>query len=80
MPSPPRSLSLGQASESSKGVTDRFGVEVRAVRSPAKDPSSAIELESRLTRIRCADPWTDDRARAWWAAHAPDVVAQQTTS
>jgi DNA-binding NtrC family response regulator len=47
---------------------------------PAKRPSSALELESRLARIRCADPWTDDRARAWWAAHAPDVVAEQTTS
>ena len=47
---------------------------------PAKRPSSALALEARLARIRCADPWTQDRAREWWNAHAPDVVAPATTS
>jgi serine/threonine-protein kinase len=46
---------------------------------PAKRPF-ALELESQLARIRCAEPWTEDWARAWWAAHAPDVVAPQTTA
>jgi len=46
-----------------------------------KDPierPSALELESQLARIRC-EPWTEARARAWWATHAPDIVALQTT-
>ena len=42
---------------------------------PAARPSSALELESHLARIRCEEPWTEDRARAWWATHAPEVVA-----
>jgi hypothetical protein len=42
---------------------------------PKKRPASALELELQLTCVRCEEPWTDDRARAWWAAHAPDVVA-----
>ena len=47
-------------------------------KNPARRPASALALEAQLARIRCADPWTPDRARAWWEAHAPDVVA--TTS
>ena len=43
---------------------------------PAKRPSSALELEARLARIRCPDVWTQDRAREWWNAHAPDVVVR----
>ncbi len=43
---------------------------------PAARPMSALDLESQLARIRCAEPWTEERARAWWMAHAPDVVAQ----
>src|SRR5262249_8480578 len=42
---------------------------------PAKRPASALELESRLARIRCQEPWTEERARAWWAAHAPEAIA-----
>jgi DNA-binding NtrC family response regulator len=42
---------------------------------PAKRPSSAIELEAQLAGVRCAEPWTEGRARAWWMMHAPDVVA-----
>jgi DNA-binding NtrC family response regulator len=47
---------------------------------PDRRPASALELDSQLARIRCPEPWTEERARAWWAAHAPDVVAAQTTS
>ena len=46
---------------------------------PAKRPASALALDARLARIRCAEPWTQDRARGWWDAHAPDVVAETTT-
>jgi len=43
---------------------------------PDARPLSALDLESRLARVRCAEPWTEERARAWWMMHAPDVVAQ----
>jgi serine/threonine protein kinase len=42
---------------------------------PAKRSSSALELDSLLARVPC-EPWTQDRARAWWETHAPDVVAR----
>jgi serine/threonine protein kinase len=41
---------------------------------PAKRPASALTLDARLARIRCAEPWTQDRARGWWDAHAHDDV------
>ena len=47
---------------------------------PAKRPPSALALEARLARIHCPDTWTQDRARAWWDVHAPDVVAPATMS
>ena len=42
---------------------------------PAARPGSALELESHLARIRCKEPWTEARARAWWTTHAPEVIA-----
>jgi serine/threonine-protein kinase len=42
---------------------------------PAKRSSSALELDSLLARVPC-ELWTQDRARAWWETHAPDVVAR----
>jgi eukaryotic-like serine/threonine-protein kinase len=42
---------------------------------PANRPASALELHARLAGIRIVDPWTDERARAWWMAHAPEIVA-----
>jgi DNA-binding NtrC family response regulator len=42
---------------------------------PEKRPPSALELESRLAGIRCREPWTEDRARAWWESHAPEAIA-----
>jgi serine/threonine-protein kinase len=38
---------------------------------PAARPQTARELSHRLEAIDCADAWTDDRARAWWAQHVP---------
>ena len=49
-------------------------------KNPVNRPSSAFELESRLAVIRCEASWTEDRARAWWETHAPEVVAPSTTS
>src|SRR5262249_41621014 len=42
---------------------------------PAKRAATALELEARLACIRCQEPWTEERARAWWAAHAPEAIA-----
>jgi DNA-binding NtrC family response regulator len=42
---------------------------------PARRSASALDLDSRLARVRCEQPWTEDRARAWWEAHAPEIVA-----
>jgi serine/threonine-protein kinase len=36
---------------------------------PARRPQSARELSARLAEVEGADSWTQDRARAWWAAH-----------
>jgi serine/threonine-protein kinase len=46
---------------------------------PAHRPASASELESHLAGLRLEESWTDDRARAWWDAHAPDAVAPIAT-
>ena len=45
---------------------------------PAKRPLSALHLESELMKVPCANPWTNDRARQWWEAHAPDAVDVRT--
>ena len=41
---------------------------------PAGRPSSALELESELTGVRCGETWTMKRAQEWWEAHSPDNV------
>jgi plasmid stabilization system protein ParE len=38
---------------------------------PAQRPQSARELSTRLGEIDGAGGWTQERARAWWAAHQP---------
>jgi serine/threonine protein kinase len=45
---------------------------------PAMRPASALELESELARVRCEDPWSEERARLWWEAHAPNLGAPRT--
>jgi tRNA A-37 threonylcarbamoyl transferase component Bud32 len=42
---------------------------------PAKRPSSALDLEARLSRTSCARGWTEEKSRAWWDVHAPELVA-----
>ena len=41
---------------------------------PARRPSSALELEARLARVRFEPPWTNERAREWWKVHVPEIV------
>ena len=41
---------------------------------PGKRPSSALELDSLLARVKCDAPWTNERAQEWWETHAPEVV------
>jgi serine/threonine-protein kinase len=43
---------------------------------PAKRPASAPVLDSALARVPCPRPWTEERARAWWQTHAPEIVAE----
>ena len=47
---------------------------------PAKRPSSALQLDQQLARVSFKQPWTEDRARAWWEAHAPTVVPGNSPS
>jgi serine/threonine-protein kinase len=42
---------------------------------PARRPASALDLEARLCRMPGAHDWNNDTARAWWDAHAPDLMA-----
>jgi len=41
---------------------------------PARRLASALVLESELGRVRIKEPWTQEEARAWWEAHAPEAV------
>jgi serine/threonine-protein kinase len=43
---------------------------------PAKRPSSALDLDVQLAQVRCDATWTNERAREWWEAHAPEVVGR----
>jgi serine/threonine-protein kinase len=38
---------------------------------PKKRPQSARDLRQRLREVPLDDPWTADRARAWWDEHDP---------
>jgi eukaryotic-like serine/threonine-protein kinase len=38
---------------------------------PAKRPQSARELSLRLSEMKGAKAWTQERAREWWTAHQP---------
>lgn len=44
-----------------------------------KDPGrrpSALELDAQLAGVPTKEPWTQERARAWWRTHAPEVLAE----
>ncbi len=45
---------------------------------PSDRPGSALELDADLARIRFTQPWTQLRAREWWAMHAPDRLGGGT--
>jgi len=40
-------------------------------------PQSAQELADMLAACEAASDWTEERARAWWVGHAPDVEARR---
>jgi serine/threonine protein kinase len=40
-------------------------------KNPNDRPQSAKELSRRLAEIAGSEPWTEERARAWWEAHEP---------
>jgi serine/threonine-protein kinase len=40
-------------------------------KAPADRPPSADVLRDMLGAVPLAEPWTDERARRWWAAHEP---------
>jgi serine/threonine-protein kinase len=46
---------------------------------PLKRPASALDLDARLAHVACEPVWTDEQARAWWDAHAPDLVADPSS-
>ena len=41
---------------------------------PDERPDSAAELGEALARVQFAQPWTPQRAQAWWMLHAPDQL------
>ena len=43
---------------------------------PSDRPQTADELRDRLDAIPFAERWNQDRAKAWWNTHAPDVLLQ----
>ena len=42
---------------------------------PNKRPESAAALRSRLHAIPVAEPWSLERAEAWWSVHAPGSIS-----
>lgn len=48
----------------------------------AKDPAnripSALDLDAALGQVRTDTDWTPARARAWWDAHAPELLLDAT--
>jgi serine/threonine-protein kinase len=40
-------------------------------KNPAERPQSARDLSRQLAAISRLLPWTDERAREWWATHQP---------
>jgi serine/threonine-protein kinase len=52
-------------------------------KSPADRPADTAELSRRLAQIPACDPWTKDRAEAWWdtnlPAAAPRTVLREET-
>jgi serine/threonine-protein kinase len=43
-------------------------------KNPNKRPQTALEIRETLQAIQFQTPWTQDRARAWWATHLPKTL------
>jgi serine/threonine-protein kinase len=43
---------------------------------PARRPASAVALSGELQALGLESRWTEERARAWWAEHPPEAVAE----
>jgi eukaryotic-like serine/threonine-protein kinase len=46
-------------------------------KAPANRPASALDLDAALAQVP-GEPWTQERARAWWQRHAPDLLGDPT--
>jgi serine/threonine protein kinase len=47
---------------------------------PASRPPSAVALGRRLAAIVPADPWTPERAQAWWDLHGPAFATNRAST
>ena len=45
---------------------------------PDRRPASARELSQQLRASRTDAPWDEERARAWWSKHAPEIASGTT--
>ena len=45
-------------------------------KNPANRFASALEVDARLADVPTTGRWTQERARAWWQTHAPELVAR----
>jgi serine/threonine protein kinase len=54
---------------------DRLIMECLA-KDPAERPQTAREVSRRLAEIGGLEPWTEERARAWWQMHQPDLTSR----
>ena len=43
---------------------------------PGKRPASAMSFDAQLARVP-VEPWTQEDARGWWDAHAPETFGRQ---
>ena len=46
---------------------------------PANRFSSALEVDAQLADVPTAGRWTQEKARAWWQMHAPELLAQPSS-
>jgi serine/threonine-protein kinase len=46
-------------------------------KAPEKRPASAAELWRQLGEVPLENPWTPERAEAWWRANLPSLAAPQ---
>ena len=48
-------------------------------KNPANRFSSALELDAQLADVPPVGRWTQEKARAWWHMHAPELLARPTS-